>query len=88
VVILSALNDHARGRDLVACEPQRVTGDGRHWAYRIVDGRECWYPGRPGKPKNKLFWDRGTSLSAGQTVDAPGLNSRSRPSHPSRLLAS
>jgi hypothetical protein len=30
VVILSALNDPARGGDLVACEPQRVTGDGRH----------------------------------------------------------
>jgi hypothetical protein len=84
VVILSALNDHARGRDLVACEPQRVTGDGRHWAYRIVDGRECWYPGRPGKPKNELFWDRGTSLSAGQTVDAPEpeLEIETKPSEP------
>ena len=59
VLISSALSDVARGRDLIECEPQRVTGDGRHWAYRIVDGRECWYPGRPGKPKNELFWGRG-----------------------------
>src|SRR5262249_4119552 len=41
VLISGALIDVARGGDLVECEPQRVTGDGRHWAYRIVDGREC-----------------------------------------------
>jgi hypothetical protein len=69
VVILSALNEPARGGDVVACEPQRVTGDGHHWAYRIVDGRECWYSGRPGKPKNELFWDRDESAS--QAVDGP-----------------
>src|SRR5262245_66214908 len=83
VLILSALSDLARGGDLVECEPQRVTGDGRHWAYRIVDGRECWYQGRPGKPKNELLWGRGVTLSAHQTVDQP-----QRPSHPSRPLTS
>jgi hypothetical protein len=88
VVILSALNAPARGGDAVACEPQRVTGDGHHWAYRIVDGRECWYSGRPGKPKNELFWDRGDSAS--QTVDGPDPEREieTEPSEPpSRLVA-
>jgi hypothetical protein len=71
VLISGALIDVARGSDLVECEPQRVTGDGRHWAYRIIDGRECWYPGRPGKPKNELYWGRETTPSARQTVDQP-----------------
>jgi hypothetical protein len=32
--------------ELMDCEPQLMSGDGRHWAYRIIiDGRECWYPG-------------------------------------------
>src|SRR5262245_7916107 len=70
-VISGALIDLARGGDRVECEPQRVTGDGHYWAYRIIDGRECWYPGRPGKPKNELYWGRGTTLSARQTVDQP-----------------
>lgn len=90
VVILSALNGLARGGDVVACEPQRVTGDGRHWAYRIVDGRECWYPGRPGKPKNELFWDQHDPVSATQTVDGPNpeLEIETEPSEPpSRLVA-
>ena len=86
VLISGALIDVARGSDLVECEPQRVTDDGRHWAYRIVDGRECWYPGRPGKPKNELYWVRGTTPSARQTVDQPG--TETVPSEPpSRLVA-
>src|SRR5262245_50404913 len=89
VVILSALNDLARGGDLVACGPPRVTGDGRHWAYRVVDGRECWSPGRRGKPKSEMFWDRGTPISARQTVDdpEPELEIETKPSEPpSRLV--
>src|SRR5262249_32075917 len=86
VLISGALIDVARGSDLVECEPQRVTDDGRHWAYRIIDGRECWYPGRPGKPKNELYWVRGTTTPARQTVDQPG--TETVPSEPpSRLVA-
>jgi hypothetical protein len=86
VLISGALIGLARGGDLVECEPQRVTGDGRHWAYRIVDGRECWYPGRPGKPKNELFW--GHDSSARQPVDQSEIEAESEPSEPpSRLVA-
>jgi len=85
VLISGALTDLARGGDLVECEPQQVTGDGRHWAYRIVDGRECWYPGRPGKPKNELFWDRGITPSARQPLDQP--EAETEPAEPPSQLA-
>ena len=85
VLISGALIDLARGGDLVECEPQQVTGDGRHWAYRIVDGRECWYPGRPGKPKNELFWDRGITPSARQSVEQP--RPETEPAQPPSQLA-
>ena len=88
VLISGALIDVARGGDVVECEPQRVTGDGRHWAYRIVDGRECWYPGRPGKPKNELFWGHGTTPSARQPVDQPEAETETEPPElPSHLVA-
>src|SRR5262249_14043038 len=61
--------------------------DGRHWAYRIVDGRECWYPGRPGKPKNELFWGRDTTLPARQTVDQPQAETEAEPAEPPPPLA-
>jgi hypothetical protein len=77
VLISGALIDVTRGGDLVECEPQRVTGDGRYWAYRIVDGRECWYQGRPGKPKNELFWDR--APSARQPMDQPEAETKAEP---------
>jgi len=87
-VISGALIDLARGGDRVECEPQRVTGDGHYWAYRIIDDRECWYPGRPGKPKNELYWGRATTLSARQTVDQPEPETEAVPSEPpSRLVA-
>ena len=90
VLISGALIGLARGGDRVECEPQRVTGDGHYWAYRIIDGRECWYPGRPGKPKNELYWGRGTTPSARQTVDQPEAEAETEtvPSEPpSRLVA-
>jgi hypothetical protein len=43
-------------RRAVECEPQRPTGAKEWWAYRIIDGRICWYAGRPGKPKTELRW--------------------------------
>jgi hypothetical protein len=86
VLISDALIDIVRGGDLVECEPQRVTGDGRHWAYRIVDGRECWYAGRPGKPKNELFWDR--APSARLPTDQPEAETKAEPPDaPSGLAA-
>src|SRR5262245_6174195 len=61
VLLAAILVDHARGGELMDCEPQRVSGDGRHWAYRIIDGRECWYPGERGKPKGELRWSEAAS---------------------------
>src|SRR5215813_11823837 len=86
VLISGALIDVARGGDRVECEPQRVTGDGHYWAYRIIDGRECWYPGRPGKPKNELYWGRGTTPSAPQMVDQPEAETETVPSEPPSRL--
>jgi hypothetical protein len=85
VLIAGALIDLARAGDLVECEPQRVTGDGRYWAYRIVDGRQCWYPGRPGKPKNELFWERGITSSGRRPLEQP--EAETEPSEPPSQLA-
>ncbi len=34
VLVLAIPIEHAHGGELMECEPQRVRGDGRHWAYR------------------------------------------------------
>jgi hypothetical protein len=32
--------------------------DNRHWSWRQVDGRRCWYPGLPGVSKSTLRWSK------------------------------
>ena len=31
---------------------------GRWWSYRIIDGRKCWYEGKPMLSKSSLEWPR------------------------------
>jgi hypothetical protein len=34
---------------------------GKWWSYRIIDGRKCWYEGKPGLSKALLEWPRTAS---------------------------
>jgi hypothetical protein len=34
---------------------------GRWWAYRLIDGRKCWYEGKPMLSKSLLEWPREAS---------------------------
>jgi hypothetical protein len=36
---------------------------GQWWSYRLIDGRKCWYEGKPGLSKSLLEWP--TEASAG-----------------------
>src|SRR3954447_6494221 len=77
VLVAAVPVEHARGGELMDCEPQRVRGDGRHWAYRILDGRQCWYPGQAGKPKVELRWGEAPSATEESAVlDQPDVEAR------------
>jgi hypothetical protein len=38
---------------------------GRWWSYRLIDGRKCWYEGKPGLSKSLLEWPSETSVQTG-----------------------
>jgi hypothetical protein len=40
----------------IAC--QASSGRGGYWAWRMIDGRKCWYEGKPGMSKDNLRWVR------------------------------
>ena len=40
----------------IAC--QASPGSGAYWAWRLIDGRKCWYEGKPGMSKDNLRWVR------------------------------
>ncbi len=55
-----------------ATECQSSPGhDGKWWSYRIVDGRNCWYQGTPGRSKDLLRWAKQSPPSV-VTRPAPG----------------
>ena len=85
VLVAAIPIEHAGGGELMDCEPQRVRGDGRHWAYRILDGRECWYPGQPGKPKGELRWREAPSTTQESAVlEQPDVEARAPAQAPQR----
>ena len=40
----------------IACQASRSSGG--YWAWRLIDGRKCWYEGKPGTSKDNLRWVR------------------------------
>jgi hypothetical protein len=36
--------------------PSPLRERGYHWAWREIDGRRCWYEGKPGIAKSELHW--------------------------------
>lgn len=55
-IIIILTISYGRTAELMECS-SRKSGDG-YWSWREVDGRRCWYPGRPGKSKTELHWSR------------------------------
>jgi hypothetical protein len=36
--------------------------NGKWWSYRLIDGRKCWYEGKPGLSKALLEWPKTASV--------------------------
>src|SRR5262245_14413503 len=47
------------------CSTERPPNVRTYWSYRLIDGRKCWYEGKPMLPKSLLHW------SPAQTTDYP-----------------
>ena len=53
-----------------------------HWAWRLIDGRKCWYKGASGMDKSLLHWpaDDNSPDRLGASPDKP--NEEKRPAPP------
>ena len=47
------------------------SSNGKWWSYRIIDGRKCWYEGKPGLSKDLLAWSEKVSAEESPKADAP-----------------
>ena len=41
---------------------------GQWWSYRMIDGRKCWYEGKPMLSKSLLEWPKATSAQPVSTA--------------------
>jgi hypothetical protein len=40
------------------CSAAMPPNNHSYWSYRIIDGRKCWYEGKPGLSKSLLEWSK------------------------------
>lgn len=45
--------------------------NGRWWSYRLIDGRKCWYEGKPGLSKALLEWPKTASAEVSKDSSQP-----------------
>ena len=38
------------------CSSERPANARSYWSYRLIDGRKCWYEGKPMLTKSSLHW--------------------------------
>jgi hypothetical protein len=38
------------------CSAERPANARSYWSYRLIDGRKCWYEGKPMLSKSSLSW--------------------------------
>jgi len=46
------------------CSAERPANARSYWSYRLIDGRKCWYEGKPMLAKSELHWPTSRSSNA------------------------
>ena len=57
------------------CQPEAPSGHTAHWSWRNIDGKRCWYPGRPGMAKTNLRWTQASPPTLARGSDEAGRTS-------------
>ena len=52
------------------CSAERPANARTYWSYRLIDGRKCWYEGRPMISKSLLHWPASRTAQAGPRPEA------------------
>jgi hypothetical protein len=73
----------AFGAEMIACAKQAPSPIKGRWYYRIIDGRKCWYEGKPMMSKSALYWPKAPAAQAPAPksvaeADSPGASTDGR----------
>jgi hypothetical protein len=78
----------ASAASAIECKPEMPTTRSGYWSWRIIDGKRCWYPGRPGMEKANLQWPKSPPTPPVDTKNQAPVatkNEISREAHPDQL---
>lgn len=77
---------HAKQQCSAAMPPNP---QGQWWSYRLINGRKCWYAGKPMLSKALLEWPVERAPELGSRGEATGIVIASKPGNPldARALA-
>jgi hypothetical protein len=56
------------------CSTERPSDARSYWSYRLIDGRKCWYEGKPMLSKSLLHWARSPTAAAKPRVKSDFLS--------------
>lgn len=72
--------------ETIACAAEVPAGGKGHWYYRLIDGRKCWYQGKPMMPKTSLHWPDSSTAEA-EPVPPENPTAASQPAEPQRAAS-
>jgi hypothetical protein len=55
------------------CSPAMPSNPHGYWSWRLIDGRKCWYEGKPGLSKSLLEWPKETSEQSRSSREVTGV---------------
>jgi len=72
------------GAQMIDCLAELPTPRKGYWSYRLIDGRKCWYEGKPGLAKSSLRWSDqpaadAADRSATGAVNQPATDAKASP---------
>ncbi|MCA6119461.1 hypothetical protein J6524_31990 [Bradyrhizobium sp. WSM 1738] len=65
-LLLSGMPEAEAKQSCSAAMPSNPNG--KWWSYRLIDGRKCWYEGKPGLSKALLEWPKAVSAPPAKDV--------------------
>jgi hypothetical protein len=68
----------------IECASEVIAGRSGHWSYRLIDGRKCWYQGKPMMPKSSLYWPKSSDSEPEATTSE---KQRAKPTTDGRNVA-
>jgi hypothetical protein len=66
ILPVTAVTAHA-----TQCSAERPSNARSYWSYRIIDGRKCWYEGKPMLSKELLHWRPAQTARASDLEEEP-----------------